>query len=105
LRTHACRRRASTASGPIARIAERASRSGGNSFGFKPLPVRGEKEIMQQLPPFPDTPSNPEPIEPSQPGQPTPAPQETPPHGPDVDVPSPPSPGTEPPTTPISPVG
>ena len=60
---------------------------------------------MQQLPPFPDTPSNPEPIEPSQPGQPTPAPAEEPPVGPDVDVPSPATPGTQPPSTPISPVG
>jgi hypothetical protein len=51
---------------------------------------------MQQLPPFPD-----EPPEPSQPGQPSESPPEQPVHTPDVDVPSP---GTQPPTTPISPV-
>lgn len=63
---------------------------------------------MQQLPPFPDTPSEPsEPIEPqpSQPGQPTETPVETPPVGPDIDVPAPSTPGTEPSPTPISPTG
>ena len=63
---------------------------------------------MQQLPPFPDEPGQPsEPIEP-QPCQPAPrseAPSKTPPVGPDIDVPAPSTPGTEPPTTPISPVG
>ena len=55
---------------------------------------------MQQLPPFPeDTP------EPSQPGQPSEAPNEAPPQTPDVDVPAPSTPGTEPSPTPISPVG
>jgi hypothetical protein len=49
---------------------------------------------MQQLPPFPDVP-----------GQPTPAPPETPPQGPYIDVPAPATPGTDPPSTPISPVG
>ena len=63
---------------------------------------------MQQLPPFPDEPGEPsEPVEPqpSQPGQPTEAPAEEPNHNPTIDVPSPSAPGTEPPTTPISPVG
>ena len=60
---------------------------------------------MQQLPPFPDQPSEPAtPIEP-QPGGPSPAPAETPPIGPDIDVPAPSVPGTQPPSTPISPVG
>lgn len=60
----------------------------------------GEEKIMQQLPPFPD-----DMPQPSQPGQPSEAPSETPPQGPDIDVPSPSSPGTEAPTTPISPIG
>ena len=75
---------------------------------------------MQQLPPFPDDvpgfePDNPnpghEPVEPghpgqpSQPGQPTPAPAEEPVTNPDIDVPSPGSPGNDPSPTPISPVG
>ena len=55
---------------------------------------------MQQLPPFPD-----ETPQPSQPGQPSEAPSETPPQGPDIDVPSPANPGTEPPSTPMSPIG
>jgi hypothetical protein len=66
---------------------------------------RARSPAMQQLPPFPDTPTNPEPVEPSQPGQPSPAPSEEPATTPNIDVPSPSSPGTEPPTTPISPVG
>lgn len=69
---------------------------------------------MQQLPPFPDDapgfepgqPSQPtEPGQPSQPGQPTPAPAEEPGTSPSIDVPSPSTPGTEQPTTPISPIG
>lgn len=69
---------------------------------------------MQQLPPFPDDqpgnePSNPNPgttpAQPSQPGQPSEAPTEEPVTSPDVDVPSPASPGTDPNPTPISPVG
>jgi hypothetical protein len=55
---------------------------------------------MQQLPPFPDNPP-----EPSRPGQPIETPPEEPVHRPDVDVPSPPQPGTDPSPTPISPVG
>ena len=42
---------------------------------------------------------------PSEPGQPTEAPSEAPGFSPDVDVPSPSSPGTDPSPTPISPVG
>ena len=52
-----------------------------------------------QATPAPETP------QPSQPGQPTEAPVETPPQRPDVDVPSPSTPGTDPSPTPISPVG
>ena len=64
-----------------------------------------EKEIvLQQLPPFPEEPAQPpEPAEPSTPGSPTHAPSETPPVGPDVDVPAPSQPGTDPSPTPISP--
>jgi hypothetical protein len=68
---------------------------------------------MQQLPPFPDDVPGYEPVEPqpgqpaqpSQPGQPSEAPAETPPQGPDIDIPAPSVPGTQPPTTPISPIG
>ena len=61
---------------------------------------------MQQLPPFPEeTPEPSEPGQPTQPGQPSEAPQEAPPSGPDIDVPSPASPGNDPSPTPISPVG
>jgi hypothetical protein len=61
---------------------------------------------MQQLPPFPEEPATPsEPAQPSQPGQPTEAPNEAPSYAPDIDVPSPASPGTEQPATPISPIG
>ena len=67
---------------------------------------------MQQLPPFPDQPGSPPETpspspgpEPSQPGSPTPAPPEINPPGPDIDTPAPVQPGTEPPSTPISPVG
>ena len=61
---------------------------------------------MQQLPPFPDDAPGFEPVEPQpgQPGQPSEAPAETPPQGPDIDVPAPSVPGTQPPTTPISPI-
>jgi hypothetical protein len=58
---------------------------------------------MQQLPPGPQEP--PTTPHPSQPGGPSEAPPETPVHTPDVDVPSPSTPGTDPPSTPISPVG
>lgn len=66
---------------------------------------------MQQLPPFPDdapgfdpvTPQ--EPGQPSQPGQPSITPTEEPPAQAPIDVPSPSTPGTETPSTPISPVG
>lgn len=64
---------------------------------------------MQQLPPFPDSdPTDPDPAQPgqpSQPGKPSEAPAEAPRTNPNIDVPSPSSPGTEAPTTPISPVG
>jgi hypothetical protein len=57
------------------------------------------RKAMQQLPPFPeDTP------EPSQPAQPSEAPSEAPVETPDVDVPAPSTPGTQPSPTPISPV-
>ena len=46
-----------------------------------------------QLPPFP-----------SEPGQPTEAPSEAPPSSPDIDVPAPASPSTDPSPTPISPI-
>ena len=66
---------------------------------------------MQQLPPFPDdapgfepSPGQ-EPAQPSQPGQPSITPEEAPPAQAPVDVPSPATPGTETPSTPISPVG
>ncbi len=55
---------------------------------------------MQQQPPIPE-----EPAEPSQPGQPTEPPPETPVHTPDIDVPRPTSPATDPSPGPISPVG
>jgi hypothetical protein len=66
---------------------------------------------MQQLPPFPDDAPGYEPVEPSTPGQPTEpgtpseAPSESPPMAPDVDVPAPNQPGTQPSPTPISPTG
>lgn len=62
---------------------------------------------MQQLPPFPDDAPGVEPgaPTPSQPGKPSETPTETPPAEAPVDVPSPSSPGTEAPATPISPVG
>jgi hypothetical protein len=66
---------------------------------------------MQQLPPFPDDapgfePTPPEhPAEPNEPAQPSIAPDEAPPAQAPIDVPSPSSPGTESPTTPISPIG
>lgn len=55
---------------------------------------------MQQQPSVPE-----QPAQPSQPGQPSEAPAETPVRGPDIDVPSPATPGTQPSPTPISPVG
>ena len=56
---------------------------------------------MQQLPPIPETPPH-NPPQPSQPGQPSPVPPETPTRTPDIDVPAP---GTQPPSSPVSPVG
>ena len=56
---------------------------------------------MQQDPNDPDEPE----FEPSEPGQPSEAPREEPVTTPDIDIPSPSSPGTEAPSTPISPVG
>jgi hypothetical protein len=56
---------------------------------------------MQQNPPIPEEP-RPDDPQPAQPGQPTPVPPETPTRAPNIDVPSP---GTQPPTTPVSPVG
>jgi hypothetical protein len=51
---------------------------------------------MQQLPPFPDNnpPEPSQPGQPSEPGRPTETPSETPPTGPDIDVPSPAQPST-----------
>ncbi len=43
--------------------------------------------------------------EPTSPGQPSEAPTESPPSTPDIDVPTPSSPATDPSPTPISPVG
>ncbi len=60
---------------------------------------------MQQLPPFPDDAPGFEPAQPSEPGQPTPAPSEDPGTMPAIDVPSPASPGNDPSSTPISPIG
>ena len=57
---------------------------------------------MQQHPP--ETPPQ-RPAQPSQPGKPIEPPPETPPQRPDIDVPAPPSPGTDPTPGPISPVG
>jgi hypothetical protein len=62
-----------------------------------------ENETVQQLPPIPEEPGTPSP-QPSPPAQPTPAPAEEPGTTPNIDVPSPASPGTQPPTTPVSPV-
>ena len=56
---------------------------------------------MQQNPPIPEEP-RPDVPQPAQPGQPAPVPPETPTRAPNIDVPSP---GTHPPTTPVSPVG
>jgi len=56
---------------------------------------------MQQNPPQRPTPN---PAQPSQPAQPSHAPAEEPGTNPNIDVPSPATPGTQPPTTPISPV-
>src|SRR5690348_1959183 len=80
---------------PIARMAVRATRRTGVR-SFK------RENRMQQHPP--ETPPR-TPAQPSQPGQPVEPPPETPPQGPDVDVPTPPSPGTDPSPGPISPVG
>ncbi|MFL6731954.1 MAG: hypothetical protein ACJ8EP_06370, partial [Sphingomicrobium sp.] len=62
------------------------------------------KETIHQMQQPPATPEEPRPDmpQPAQPGQPTPVPPETPTRSPDIDVPAP---GTQPPTTPISPVG
>jgi hypothetical protein len=66
---------------------------------------------MQQLPPFPDDqpgyspgPET-EPANPGTTGEPSTAPAEVPQEAPSIDVPSPTVPGTEAPSTPISPVG
>jgi len=56
---------------------------------------------MQQPPATPEEPQPSHP-EPAQPGQPTPVPPETPTRTPNIDVPSP---GTQPPSSPVSPVG
>jgi hypothetical protein len=52
-----------------------------------------------------DTPRPDELPEPSEPGRPSEAPNESPPSTPDIDVPTPNSPSTEPSTTPMSPIG
>jgi hypothetical protein len=56
---------------------------------------------MQQPPTIPEEP-RPDAPQPSQPGQPCPVPPETPTRSPNIDVPSP---GTQPPKNPVSPVG
>ena len=60
---------------------------------------------MQQLPDEPPTTPVPATPEPSQPGKPIEPPPGIPAHEPDIDVPSPPVPGTNPSPGPISPVG
>ena len=100
---------------PIARLGRGASRAGQSNRTVRPAVVPAKESVpMQQLPPFPDDapgfePGNPapgtEPVQPSQPGQPSEAPAEAPGTQPDVDVPSPASPGNDPSPTPISPVG
>ncbi|HEU4704452.1 MAG TPA: hypothetical protein VFS45_01905 [Sphingomicrobium sp.] len=81
----------------------RALATGGTARAFE---QEGDSRAMQQLPPFPDeTPEPPQPGQPSQPGRPSEAPNESPPTAPDIDVPSPSQPATDPSPTPISPVG
>ena len=70
----------------------------------KDVQARGEHS-MQQLPNEPATTPAPATPDPPQPGQPVQPPPETPTHAPDIDVPSPVSPGTNPNPGPISPVG
>jgi len=55
---------------------------------------------MQELPPIPE-----QKPEPPMPGKPTETPNETPHTAPDIDIPSPSQPNTDPSPTPISPVG
>src|SRR5258705_4934941 len=84
--------------GPIARMARRATRGDRRS-----LSGQGDSAVQQQ-PPIPETPPE-TPVHPSQPGQPTEPPPEQPTHSTDIDVPSPTTPGTTPPTGPGFPVG
>ena len=65
---------------------------------------RQRRRDVQHDPNDPDEPEEPD-VEPSQPGQPSEAPAEEPALPPDIDIPSPSSPGTEPLSTPISPIG
>src|SRR5690348_8434084 len=69
----------------------------------EPCSLVPRRRAMQQHPPPPEHPE--QPPEPSQPGQPSEPPPETPVHTPDIDVPVPPSPRTDPTPGPISPVG
>jgi hypothetical protein len=72
-----------------------------------PEGVRKDGEPFMQQPEPQEPPTRPAPPtpEPSQPGRPTEPPPGIPTHSPDIDVPSPPSPGTNPTPGPISPVG
>ena len=67
-----------------------------------------DQQPDQSPPTTPEEPAQPsppeEPAQPSPPAQPSVAPAESPPLQPTIDVPSPSSPGTEAPTTPISPI-
>ena len=56
------------------------------------------------MPVDPNDPDDPD-FEPSEPTGPSEAPREDPGYTPDIDIPSPSTPGTEAPSTPISPVG
>src|SRR3982751_3682545 len=105
---------ASTSSATRARPPERwaaYNRRGrfGNPIAWEPSVLKCVRErgepLMQQLPDEPPTTPRPSNPEPPQPGQPTEPPPETPTHAPDIDVPSPTSPGTAPPPGPISPIG
>src|SRR5882757_7655138 len=81
--------------GPIARIGRRATRG-----DLRSLKGQGDPAVQEQ-PPIPEKPPE-TPPEPSQPGQPTEPPPEEPSHSPDIDVPSPATPGTAPSPGPIS---
>ena len=69
---------------PITGMRRWATRGGARRSGLKRRPSR-----CSSIPPVPETPPQ-TPAEPSQPGQPIQPPPETPPQGPDIDVPTPP---------------